>query len=123
EVIDDYEVEPLVAFLAPRLGPYFEDGYGGRVVDINLRAAEVVRRLDEAFELLVLYVPAPYVRVADDGLHREQPQHELLLRHFEREYADGPVRVKSGVRGDVETEGRLPEPGPRGHDDEVRRLK
>ena len=88
-----------------------------------LRGGEVRVGLGQPRPVLLLQVArAQPVRV-DARVRAEHAQHELLLRHLEREDADRLPGLGRGVLGDVQAERRLAHGRPRGHDDEVALLQ
>ena len=127
QIVDDDQ--PQVGAGIAREPPAFrlqhDRGRVRAVVDKDRRLGQPRRRHRELGKIALAEVPGARLRAIDSRLRAQQPQHELLLGHFQREEGDAAARLGFGrrVRRDVERERRLAHRGARGDHDQVGRLQ
>ena len=97
QVVDDDQAEAVLGLEPPALRPHLERGDGGRVVDEDLGLREVGVGLGEARPVLLVELAGAQPMRVDAGVGAEHAQHELLLRHLEREEAR-PSRRRAAPR-------------------------
>ena len=105
------------------LRAHLEGRERSRVVDEDVRRGEVGVRLGQPRPVLLLQVSRAQAMRVDPRVRAEHAEHELLLRHLEREDADRVARLERRVLRNVQAERRLPHGGAGGQDDEVALLQ
>ena len=119
QVIDDQQIQAVLRLQAPRLGPHLEHGDPRRVVDVQPRLRQPVQRVEQLVLVLVRQEPGGHLVRIDLGDRRDQPPHELLHRHLEREDTHAAARLERHVLADVERQRRLAHRGARRQDHQV----
>src|SRR6266568_4938422 len=123
QVVHDHERNIVLGLQPPCLRAHGERRQGGGIVNPDRRGAEQTRRARELGVIIVAQLAAAQPLCVYQPLRAEQPLHELVLGHFEREERDPGVVLDGGVLHDVQRQRRLPHRGSSGQDDQVGALE
>ena len=113
----------MLGLEAPRLGSHRQGGQRRRIVDPDRRRAEEARGAGELGVVVVAQLATAQPLRIHQPFGAQQPLHQLILGHFQREDGDRHVVLDRRVLDDVQRQRRLPHRRPGRDDHQVRGLE
>jgi len=119
QVVDDDQVEAVLAVEAAALGAELHGADGGRIVQEDAQVAHVARRFHEARPLRIADLAQAQILGTDARLGGDHALDELLVAHLHAEDGHAGRPLPGGVDRQGQQEGGLAHAGPPGDDDQV----